>query len=82
LTEAEETAWEQARAMISKQIMESDIEDLFEIKETAEPAPQKARILSSLICEICDEPFMESRSRRFQEKNLCIPCFDNLEKKY
>ena len=81
LTEEEEAAWKQTRAMVSKRIMDYTLEELFEVKEPAGPAPKKARILSSLVCEECGETVMESRTRRFQEQTLCIPCFEHLEKR-
>ena len=62
--------------------MESGLEDLFEIKKPDGPLPQKARILSSLICVKCGESVMESRTRRLQEQTLCIPCFENMERKF
>ena len=55
------------------------MEELFEIKEPQRLAPQKAFILPTLVCEACGEPVMESRTRRFQEKTLCIPCFKQRE---
>ena len=42
--------------------------------------PRKARILNSLVCDDCGEPVMESRTRRLQERTLCIPCFNKLDR--
>jgi formylmethanofuran dehydrogenase subunit E len=81
LTDEEETDLQQARAMIAKRIMESGLEELFDIRKPDGPVPQKARILSSLICEKCGESVMESRTRRLQDQTLCIPCFENMERK-
>ena len=81
LSEEEEALWKQTRAMISQRIMDLDLEEVFEVKEPVGPAPKKARILSSLACEACGETVMESRTRRFQEQTLCIPCFETLEKR-
>jgi formylmethanofuran dehydrogenase subunit E len=82
LTENEEKTWRQIRERISKHIMESDLSELFEIDEPAGPAPKKARMVANLICESCGEPVMETRTRRFRDKVLCIPCFDAVEKRY
>ena len=81
LTDEEYAEWERIRAEISDHIMDSDLDDLFEVKEPAGPVPKKARILSSLVCETCGESVMESRTRRFHEKNMCIPCFEDMEKR-
>jgi formylmethanofuran dehydrogenase subunit E len=81
LSPEEEAAWQEVRATISKRTMDLDLAALFEVKAPDAPAPEKARILASLVCEDCGEPAMESRTRRFQERTLCIPCFDKLERR-
>jgi formylmethanofuran dehydrogenase subunit E len=62
--------------------MAAGLEDLFEVKQAAIPLPEKARILSNLTCEKCGETVMETRTRRFQEQTLCIPCFEAVERRY
>ena len=62
-------------------IMETDIKDLFQVKKIAAPPVKPARILESIICQECTEKVMESRIRRFNGKNLCIPCFMEYEQK-
>lgn len=81
MTPQDEKLWHDTRAAISKKIMESDLNDLFEIKEPDGPLPEKARILASLVCETCREAVMESRTRRFEGQILCIPCFEAREKR-
>jgi formylmethanofuran dehydrogenase subunit E len=82
LTKDEEKTWREIREKISKRLMESDLPEIFEIKETVGPVPKKARMVASLVCESCGEPVMETRTRRFHDKVLCIPCFDASEKRY
>jgi formylmethanofuran dehydrogenase subunit E len=82
LTEDEEKTWHDIREKISRHIMESDLSEIFEIKEPTVPVPKKARMVASLVCESCGEPVMETRTRRFRDKVLCIPCFDAAEKRY
>jgi formylmethanofuran dehydrogenase subunit E len=81
LTEEEEKTWREIREGISRRIMESDISEVFEIKEPVGPVPRKARMVASLVCESCGEPVMETRTRRLQGKVYCIPCFDAVEKR-
>jgi formylmethanofuran dehydrogenase subunit E len=76
LSPDEESTWHELRAKRSKHIMDAELEELFEVKEPAAPAPKKAFILPTLICEACNEPVMESRTRRFQEQTMCITCFE------
>jgi formylmethanofuran dehydrogenase subunit E len=82
LTNEEQKIWQETRAALIQRIMESPLEDLFEIKTSSDPVPQKARILDSLICESCGEQVMETRTRRFHGQVLCIPCFDGAEKRH
>jgi formylmethanofuran dehydrogenase subunit E len=82
LTDEEQKVWQETRAGIIQRIMESPLEDLFEIKTPPDPVPKKARILDSLICASCGEKVMETRTRRFHGQVLCIPCFDAVEKRY
>lgn len=81
LSEEEEKTWKATRSAVSKRIMESDVEDVFEFKAPDGSVPKKARILASLTCEGCGEPVMETRTRRFNDQVLCIPCFDAAEKR-
>ena len=82
LTEEEQQTWQDIRARVSQNLMDADMEALFEFKEPNGPVPKKARIMASLICEDCGESVMESRTRRMHEKTLCLPCFEALEKRY
>jgi formylmethanofuran dehydrogenase subunit E len=81
LSKEEEKTWQETRAKISKRIMDSDLADVFDLKAAEGPAPKKARILASLTCESCGEPVMETRTRRFNDQVLCIPCFDAVERR-
>jgi formylmethanofuran dehydrogenase subunit E len=81
LTDEEQKIWQETRAAIIQRIMESALEDLFEIKTPSDPVPKKARILQSLQCEACGEMTMESRTRRLDGKTLCLTCFEKGEQK-
>lgn len=81
LTADEENRLKQAMASRTQRIMEAELKDIFEIKPASGELPEKARILESLICQACGEATMESRTRRFLDQTLCIPCFEALEKR-
>ena len=81
LSEEEEKTWKDTRAAVSKRIMELDMAEVFDFKAPEGPVPKKARILASLTCESCGEPVMETRTRRFNDQVLCIPCFDAVERR-
>jgi formylmethanofuran dehydrogenase subunit E len=79
LNKEEEKTWREGRSTISKRIMESEIEEIFDFKKPEESLPKKARIFASLVCDNCGEPVIETRTRRFDERILCIPCFKAIE---
>lgn len=81
LSEEEQKIWAETRAAVSKKILQSDLADLFEIKPPSAPMPKAARILSPMVCESCGETVMETRTRHFGGKHLCIPCFETMEKR-
>jgi formylmethanofuran dehydrogenase subunit E len=81
LTTEEECEWRQIRKNMAARVMSASFEALFEFKDPAGPLPGKARILSSLVCDVCGEATMESRTRRFQDQTLCIPCFEDVERR-
>lgn len=64
-----------------KQILEADLDDLFDTCDVDEPPVRPARILKSIACDTCGEMTMESRVRLFDGKSHCIPCFQNVEQK-
>jgi formylmethanofuran dehydrogenase subunit E len=79
LTPEEQARVERSKKHRIERIMRADPGELFEIQQPSGPAPRKARILNSLVCDACGEKAMESRTRRFMGKNLCLPCFETAE---
>jgi formylmethanofuran dehydrogenase subunit E len=67
------------RADWSARLMGADPTDLFQIQPVSDPPPQRARLMASLPCEACGEKTMEARTRRFDSRTLCLPCFDRLD---
>jgi formylmethanofuran dehydrogenase subunit E len=81
LTEEEEKTWKDTRTAVTRRIMESELPEVFEFKTPENPVPKKARILSTLTCGRCGEQVMETRTRRFNDQVLCIPCFEAAERR-
>ncbi len=81
LTPEEQERLKEAMAERTRRIMEADIDKLFKVKPSQSPAPCKARILESLICQECGEATMESRTRRLFGQTLCISCFEVVERR-
>ena len=66
------------RSRIIEQILTGRDEDLLAVREAEIPAPEKARIYPSLVCQECGERFMEIMGRTANGKVLCKDCFDRL----
>jgi formylmethanofuran dehydrogenase subunit E len=64
-----------------EEIMNASLETLFVCTRPEAPVPSRAHRLESLVCEECGEKTMESRTRRFGGRVLCIPCFTRLEQR-
>ena len=79
LNEVEEKQLADATAKMKSVLMEADLEEIFDVKSTKTALPAKAHMMGSLTCEECGEQTMESRTRRFTGRTLCIPCFDLFE---
>ncbi len=72
--------WE-LHAARSRQILDIPLDELFALKEPEGNIPSHARVMDSVTCEGCSEQVMETRTRRFEGKTLCIPCFHQLEQR-
>ena len=76
LTPAEKKEMEGMRSRIMEQILASRDEDLLDVREAEIPAPDKARIYPSLVCQKREERFMEIMGRTAEGKVLCKGCFE------
>lgn len=79
-TEEQKRLSAEMREKYRRHLLSLDLAEVFTIGE-APPMPRGASILDSLVCEHCGESTMESRTRRFGGKTLCIPCFTAVEQK-
>jgi formylmethanofuran dehydrogenase subunit E len=78
LTPAEKKEMQSLRTRIMEQILAGRDEDLLDVREAEIPAPEKARIYPSLVCQECGERFMEIMGRTAEGKVLCKGCFARL----
>ena len=81
LTPEEQRLFQELREAKTQQILNMPLEKLFELKQPQGEIPLHARIMESLACESCGEGVMETRTRRFGGKTVCIPCFNELEQR-
>lgn len=69
------------RADICERYMMADLKEMFAVNDAPYALPRGPKILQSLTCEVCGDATMESRTRRFDSKVMCIPCFAKFEQK-
>ncbi|SNR78058.1 formylmethanofuran dehydrogenase subunit E [Humidesulfovibrio mexicanus] len=80
-TDAERQELLDLRKQMQRSFMAMELEDMFDITKLESLPPRPPSILESLVCDTCGERVMESRTRRFQGRTLCIPCFEAVEQK-
>ncbi len=81
LTQEERDRFRHLHEARSRQILEIPLENLFEVKKPQGKIPSHARLMDSITCESCGEGVMETRTRRFSGKTVCIPCFNEMEQR-
>lgn len=67
--------WELQRQR-SEAILAAPFDALYEVRHIKARIPPRARILASVPCTACGEPTMETRIRRLDGRELCVPCFE------
>jgi formylmethanofuran dehydrogenase subunit E len=81
LSDQERKRADELRQNLPDTYLKAELEDMFFITDLPNPAPRPARVLNSLVCESCGEMTMESRTRRFDGKTYCLPCFVQVDQK-
>lgn len=78
LSPEEEKELQARRAGIIDDILNAGDEEVLSVREADIPAPEKARIYPSLVCQECGESFMEILGRTAQGKIVCKDCFEKI----
>ncbi len=60
----------------SEAILAAPLDRLYDVREVKLTVPPTARVLASVPCSACGEPTMETRVRRLEGRDFCVPCFD------
>ena len=75
-TPAERARFAELHVSESHKVLALEPDDLFTVQELTGAPPRKARIMASVTCTECGEATMETRVRRLDGRELCLPCFD------
>ena len=57
-------------------ILTAPAEEVYEVKETALPLPEKARHFENVTCARCGESVPEHKARLHRGQTYCLDCFD------
>lgn len=68
---------EMDRKTLQSYILEGPVDELFLLKEPAFELPEKARIFTTVICEVCGEGAPESKIRIQNGQKVCLDCFQD-----
>ncbi len=58
-------------------LLSAPIDELFDCEPVEIKIPEKARLFSSLSCEVCGEFASENKIRLQEGEKLCLDCFDD-----
>ncbi len=76
-TEEEQARFKELRADRVETILQAPEDELYAVEEIEDAqVPSMARLHNSIACSRCQEPTMETRIRRLEDKELCPACFE------
>lgn len=61
----------------SQQVLDAPLEELYDVRQVDVDLPPMARIMASVPCASCGEATMETRVRRLDGQERCLPCFED-----
>ncbi len=68
---------DEAREDRLRRILQSDVRELFEIKEIKTDLPSKAAVFTTVRCSHCGEGVMEPKARLREGRVVCPDCFED-----
>ncbi len=79
VTDAEREEFGKLRKRLVEHILSVPAEEILKWVPLDEEPPEAARIRPSITCDACGEQVMETRIRRVDGRNLCMPCSEKAE---
>ncbi|MDH7510787.1 MAG: FmdE family protein [Methanolinea sp.] len=73
-TPDEEATFRGMMAETTRYLLSAPESNLLEIREFTGKPPEKARIFASVVCEVCNEPVADARTKIVGGRRVCIPC--------
>ena len=69
------------RSAYQAYLLGAPLSELFDCKEVTISIPEKARIFTSVTCEVCHESAAEHKMRLQEGKKVCLDCFCDYSRK-
>lgn len=69
-----------SRQEIIETILKAPTYDIIQCQEIDMEAPEYAKLVPTIICDLCGETVMETKSKVLNKKRICIPCYQNYNK--
>ncbi|WP_022665826.1 FmdE family protein [Desulfospira joergensenii] len=73
-SEEEQSRFDQLHLRRSRDILELDLESLFQVQSVSLPVPEKAKVEPSQACAQCGEPVMPSKMEPRGSEKICRGC--------
>jgi len=65
------------RTAMTEFILSAPAESILTLTRVNQPEPEPARVRKSILCSICGESVMETRTREINNDLVCIPCYQD-----
>jgi len=63
------------RSQYQQYLLDAPVDEIFDCKEVNVPIPERARIFTSVTCQVCGESAPEHKIRLQQGNLVCLDCF-------
>lgn len=74
-TDAEKASLPELTLTEARRILDMKPDELYTVTDISQPIPETSTVDAWVSCASCGEPVMETRVRRFQGQDFCVPCF-------
>lgn len=77
-TEAREKMSNLSRQEMINKILNSPTKEIINCEEVDIQAPEYAELVPTVVCDICGETVMETKTKIWNKKRICIPCYNKI----
>lgn len=78
-SESEKNMLQELKLKRSTLLLQSDAQEIFSVREIEVEIPPPARIVKSMICDVCGEPVMETKVVEDYGRKICLSCAEKAQ---